>query len=423
MSASGSGTKRAELVRLLDGERDRLIEFLQGFTRIDTSNPPGDTRAGADYIKRFLDGAGLPYQVIAPHEDKPNLLGSFQGAAPGKHLILNGHIDVFPIGDRARWSRDPLSGEIVDGAVWGRGTVDMKCGTTASIFTYAFLHRFRDALRGRLTLTVVSDEETGGRWGTGYLLEHHADAVMGDCVLNGEPSSPYTVRFGEKAMLWIIFRVRTPGAHGAYAHLSASATKIAARLVTDLESLEGLTPRVPEKVARVMGEPAVRAAIERGLGKGATDVVPRLTVNIGVLQGGVKVNMLPGEAVIEADLRLPVGLEQSEVLAAVEKIVARYPEVTMELGKSQNFNASWSDPEHEMVGIVQRNAEAALGFRPPAIITLGGTDCRFWRARGVPAYVYGCSPDRMGAPDERVPIDEFLHVVRTHALSAFDYLT
>jgi succinyl-diaminopimelate desuccinylase len=95
----------------------------------------------------------------------------------------------------------------------------------------------------------------------------------------------------------------------------------------------------------------------------------------------------------------------------------------MELGKTHNFNASWSDPEHEMVGLLQRNAEAALGFRPPAIITLGGTDCRFWRARGVPAYVYGCSPDRMGAPDERVPIDEFLHVVRTHALSAFDYLS
>lgn len=418
---------RAALVRSIDAARDELIGFLQGFARIDTSNPPGDTRAGAAYITRFLDRAGLPYRVIAPQPDKPNLLGSFDGAAPGRHLVLNGHIDVFPAGDPTRWSRDPWSGEIVDdvpgGAVWGRGTVDMKCGTTASVFTYAFLHRLRDRLRGRLTLTVVSDEETGGRWGTGHLIEHHADEVLGDCVLNGEPSSPYTVRFGEKAMLWLIFRVRTPGAHGAYAHLSKSATKIAAHLVADLEALEQMAPRVPDKVARIMGDPSVRAAIERGLGAGATDVVGRLTVNIGVLQGGVKVNMLPGEAVIEADLRLPVGLDQDEVLAAVETIVARYPEITMERGQGRVFNATWSDPEHAMVGIVQRNAEAALGFRPPAIITLGGTDCRFWRARGVPAYVYGCSPDRMGAPDERVPIDEFLHVVRTHALSAFDYLT
>jgi len=341
--------------------------------------------------------------------------------------VLNGHIDVFPAGDRARWSRDPWSGEIVDdvpgGAIWGRGTVDMKCGTTASIFAFAFLHRFRAQLRGRLTLTVVSDEETGGRWGTGHLLEHHADEVLGDCVLNGEPSSPYTVRFGEKAMLWLRFRIRTPGAHGAYPHRSKSATRIAAHLVADLEALEAMAPRIPDQVARIMGDPTVRAAIERGLGAGATAIVPRLTVNIGMLQGGVTVNMLPGEARVEADLRLPVGIDRADVLSAVDKILVRYPEATMEPGESQGFNATWSDPEHEMVGILQRNAEAALGFRPPAIITLGGTDCRFWRARGVPAYVYGCSPDRMGAPDERVPIDEFLHVVRMHALSAFDYLS
>jgi len=67
--------------------------------------------------------------------------------------------------------------------------------------------------------------------------------------------------------------------------------------------------------------------------------------------------------------------------------------------------------------------QALLGVRPPAIISLGATDCRFWRAAGTPAYVYGCSPAGMGAPNESVSIDEFLHVVRTHTLSAYDYLS
>ena len=92
-------------------------------------------------------------------------------------------------------------------------------------------------------------------------------------------------------------------------------------------------------------------------------------------------------------------------------------------GASQRVNATWSDPEHEMVRHIQDNVQALLGFRPPAIISLGGTDCRFWRAAGTPAYVYGCSPSGMGAPNESVAIDEFLHVVRTHTLSAFDYLS
>jgi succinyl-diaminopimelate desuccinylase len=133
--------------------------------------------------------------------------------------------------------------------------------------------------------------------------------------------------------------------------------------------------------------------------------------------------MLPAACDIEADARLPVGVDREDVRRAVEAIVARHPGVTWEEGASQRVNATWSDPEHAMVRHIQDNVEASLGFRPPAIISLGGTDCRFWRAVGVPAYVYGPSPSGMGAPNESVVIDEFLHVVRTHALSAYDYLS
>jgi len=413
---------RQALLARIEADRDRLVRFLQDLTRIDTSNPPGDTRAGAAFIADVLAKAGLAHRIIAPREAMPNILATTRFDRPGRHLVLNGHIDVFPIGDRARWARDPLSGDLVDGRVHGRGTVDMKCGTTASIFTYAYLAPMADVLNGRLTLTLSSDEETGGRWGSGYLVERHADDVLGDCVLNGEPSSVETVRFGEKAMLWMKFSVRTPGGHSAYPHLSRSANKIAAALVEDLTSLESMTAAAPEQVRRTLARREVRAGIERGLGTGAADILERVTLNIGVLQGGVKVNMLPAECLIEADARLPVGIDREDVRRSVDAIVSRYPEVSWQEGPNHAANATWSDPEHEMVRLIQNNVEALRGFRPPPIISLGGTDCRFWRAAGVPAYVYGCSPAGMGAPDESVAVDEFLHVVRTHALSAFDYL-
>ena len=416
-----SGARQALLQRI-DADRERLVKFLQDFTRIDTSNPPGDTRAGAAFICAFLDAARLPYRRITPQEAMPNIVATTRYDRPGRHLVLNGHIDVFPIGNRAEWTRDPLSGDVVDGRLHGRGTVDMKCGTTASIFTYAYLSQLAAELKGRLTLTLVSDEETGGRWGSGYLIQHHKDEVLGDCVLNGEPSSPYTVRFGEKAIYWVKFTVRTPGGHSAYPHVSASANKIAAALIRDLESLESIAPATPDKVARALSSPEVIAGIERGLGKGASEIVQKVTVNIGVMHGGVKVNMLPSTCEIEVDVRLPVGMDRAEVRRAVERIGARYPEVMWEDGPSQGVEATWSDPEHEMIGHIQKNVQALLGFRPPAIISLGGTDCRFWRAAGTPAYVYGCSPNGMGAPDESVSVDEFLHVVKTHTLSAFDYL-
>ena len=414
---------RRALLQRIDADRDRLVGFLQAFTRVDTANPPGDTRAGAAFIAEFLDRAGLAHRRIAPQETMPNLVASTRFPRPGRHLVLNGHIDVFPAGDRARWTHDPLSGAIVDGRVHGLGTVDMKCGTTASIFTYAYLSGLAGELGGALTLTLVSDEETGGRWGSGYLVEHHADEVLGDCVLNGEPSSPHTIRFGEKAMFWLKLSVRTPGGHSAYPHVSKSANRIAAALVRDLEALEALVPATPDKVARALAGPDVRAGAERGLGAGAAEFLQKVTLNIGVMRGGVKVNMLPAACEIEADLRLPVGVDRDEVRGAVERIVARYPEASWEEGASQRVNATWSDPEHPMVGHLQENVLALRGFRPPAIISLGGTDCRFWRAAGTPAYVYGPSPAGMGAPNESVDIEEFLHVVRTHTLSAFDYLS
>ena len=411
---------RDALSRRIHVERERLVRFFQDFVRIDTSNPPGDTRAGAAFIRRFLEADGIAHRVVAPQETMPNIVASFEGAAPGPHLILNGHIDVFPIGDAERWSRDPLSGDIVEDCVFGRGSVDMKCGTTASLFAFAYLHAIRDRLKGRVTLTIVSDEETGGRWGSGYLVENHPE-VLGDCVLNGEPSSRYTVRFGEKGIFWLRFRVKTPGAHAAYPHLSASATRIAARFVLELEKLEELRPETPPAIARMFARADVREAMERGLGRGAVETAGRLCVNIGVLQGGVKVNMLPGDCLIEADFRLPVGLSRARVLEEIRAIVRRFPEVAFD-EPPETIDATASDPDHPMLRIIQDNAESFAGVRPVPVVTLGGTDCRFWRAKGVPAFVYGCLPDRMGAPDEQVPVAEFLDVVRVHTLSAYDYL-
>ena len=70
-----------------------------------------------------------------------------------------------------------------------------------------------------------------------------------------------------------------------------------------------------------------------------------------------------------------------------------------------------------------RNAEAVSGVRPTAVPSLGATDCKFWRYRKVPAYIYGPAPTRMAAADECVSVDEFMTVIKTHALSAWDYLT
>lgn len=408
--------KRA-LLDEVEKDRELLVDFLSRFVRAASPNPPGDTRDAVAHIRAFLDSRDLPYRIIDPKPEFPNVVCSFEGAAPGRHLVLNGHIDCFPVSENEQWTHGPWSGTLADGKIWGRGSADMKCGTTSSIMTFAYLHRLRHRLKGRLTLTAVSDEETFGPWGARYLMEKHPE-VHGDCCLNGEPSSPLSIRFGEKGPLWLEFTVRTRGAHGAYTHLSDSATKIAARLIHDLESLEQMSSPAPGNVGAALE--LSRQTIDDAQGEGAADIVQQVTVNIGTVRGGAKVNMVPSECVIEADIRFPVGLEKQAVMDQVDAILEAYPQVSV---REMIFNPpNWCDPEHEMVGIIQRNVKQLRGFEPQPVVSLGGTDTRLWRYNDVPAFIYGPFPHGMGSGDEHVEVEEFLHVLRTHLLSAYDYL-
>jgi succinyl-diaminopimelate desuccinylase len=149
----------------------------------------------------------------------------------------------------------------------------------------------------------------------------------------------------------------------------------------------------------------------------------RVSVNIGTIQGGVKINMLPAECVLEVDFRLPVGISRAAVIDQVKSILARYPMVRFEELLPGGPEANVSDPTHEMVGHLVRNAARTLDRPPQPIVSLGGTDTRFWRMKGVPAFVYGCSPAGMGGIDESVSIAEYHHVLGVHALAAWDYLT
>lgn len=408
-----------ELLNWIERDRTELIEFLRNFVRQKGPNPPGDTRSTADFITRYLDQQGLTYRVIAPHPEMPNIVASFEGGSPGRHLVLNGHIDVFPVADDGLgWTKDPWGGELIDGKIYGRGVADMKCGTTASIFTLIYLSRIKDRLKGRLTLTAVSDEETFGPYGARYLMEHHPE-VHGDALLNGEPSSPFSVRFGEKGPLWIAFTVLTRGAHGAYTHASKSATKIAMALAAALEKLTEIKPELPDNVKKAID--AGRATMDRVMGAGAGAIVDTVTLNIGTIRGGVKVNMVPSSATFEADIRLPVGVSREQVVEAIEKIMKAFPEASM---KEMNCNLpSWVDPHCEIIETVQNTVEQLRGFRPTPIISLGGTDARLWRYRNIPACVYGPFPYGMGSCDEHVDVEEFLHIVRAHVVSAFHYLT
>src|SRR6476660_4771116 len=121
---------KAQLLRWIDEGREDIVGFLCDFVRAKSPNPPGDTTLAAAHVTRFLEANGLPFRLIAPQPTMPNVVGSFDTGKAGHHLVLNGHMDVFPADAQAEgWTHDPWGGAIANGRIYGRGGADMKAGT------------------------------------------------------------------------------------------------------------------------------------------------------------------------------------------------------------------------------------------------------------------------------------------------------
>jgi acetylornithine deacetylase/succinyl-diaminopimelate desuccinylase-like protein len=143
-----------------------------------------------------------------------------------------------------------------------------------------------------------------------------------------------------------------------------------------------------------MRNPETLAAVDRAMGPGTSTVIGRPTVNVGTINGGLKVNMIPEECNFEVDIRLPIGLVADQVMAVINSLIPNYPDATIELRKQEAASnpSSFSSIDHAMIGHLMKNVEL-LGDSSPAIIpSMGATDCKHYRYAGVPAYVYGCSP-------------------------------
>ena len=404
------------LLERIDADRDALVALLQALVRAPSPNPPGDTGQAAQVLTDFLTSRGLPPEVIEPLEGAPNLVVSFQGKGDGPHLVLNGHLDTYPCDDADRWTHNPFGGALANGAVYGRGASDMKAGTVAIAAVFTYLHELRDDLAGRLTLTAVSDEETGGKWGSEYLLDHHD--VRSDCLLNSEPGGPRTVRFGEKGSLKLRFKVRTLGCHGAYTHKSKSANKIAASVVRALPAIAELPVEPGDNLGPMLA--GSEAEFDRLHAAGASEVLRKYTVNVGLVRGGVKMNMLPANCDCDVDIRIPIGGSVAAALKAAEEIAAQHDEVSVEV--LSRDDPSWTDPDHPMISAVQTAAAKVLGQPIHTVTSLGATDARFWRAAGVPAVTYGTTATNVAMADEHTDIDEWIATIKVHALAAYNYL-
>ncbi len=404
------------LLARLDAERAAITDLCAQLVRIPSENPPGDTRDLAAFIQGWLAARGHRPRVVAVGDDLPNLICTARGAAKGPALVLNGHLDTYPAGDRAGWSVDPFGGVIRDGKLYGRGAGDMKAGVTAALVTFATLAEEAGEWAGRLTLTLVSDEENGGALGAGHILAVEPDA-KGDACLIGDAGAGDVICFAEKGAVWVEATAAGRGAHSAHVHRGQNAIHALIEALREVIALEGLDLGIPDTV-RAQLESA-RARTEAAFGAGATDVLGRVTVTVGRIEGGRKLNLVADAARAEIDIRVPAGGTTERIVRSLDRIASRHAVTLRVLRTTEPYV---SPPEAPIFRALGRATLRVRGRAASLTGRIGASDARYFRPAGIPTAVYGPGVANMGGPDEHVDLEEFWDVVRVHVLAALDFL-
>ncbi|MFL5732781.1 MAG: M20/M25/M40 family metallo-hydrolase [Chloroflexia bacterium] len=162
---------------------DECIHHLQALIQLDTSNPPGNEIIAAHYIAAQLEEEGIACEIVESAPGRANLRAVLKGDGSERPLLLMSHTDVVPV-EPKYWSREPFSGEIADGYIWGRGAVDMKQWGAWHLTLFLDLARTQAPLKRDVVLLATADEEDGSYQGMRWLAEHKPEWLDGEYGLS-----------------------------------------------------------------------------------------------------------------------------------------------------------------------------------------------------------------------------------------------
>lgn len=412
------------------GELSEAAHWLQEYLKIDTSNPPGNEQRAAGWLAAILQQEGIPSRQVATPQGRTSLWARL--AAPGsggRAVLLLHHMDVVPPGPG--WTVPPFAGLLKDGLLWGRGAVDDKSLGIAYLAAFVDLKRRHPPLARDVVFLAVADEENGGFQGTGWLLAHHpelfqgVEAVLGEggrTQISGTKLLWWGVEVAQKRPLWL--EVTTSGRGGHASGLnpeSANHTLIQglARLLARpmrwrvsapaRDYVHAIAPlhaqpwrRVLSGIDQVVTESGPKEFLMPGMANLFLD-----TVQVTVLSGGERINVIPAVATARLDIRLLPDTDGGALLADVRRTLG--PDCAVKVLVTAP-PAAPSPASGRLYAALQK----VLGREAPVVPTFvpGFTDARFFRERRVAAY--GLSPFALSGDDtrgihntdERIPVAE-----------------
>lgn len=398
---------------------DLLRELIQNAAVNDGTPDSGHEHRQVATLQRFFEGSGLEGVTVEPHPGRTSLIVRIPGTDPdAPSLALVGHTDVVPV-EPAGWQRDPFAAEVVDDVLWGRGAIDMLNLTAAyAVVTRALAagasERSAFRPRGDLIFAAVADEEHGSRFGVDWLVTHRPDLIDADYVLTesgGATAGPLPsigVMVGEKGAAPRTLRITGSPGHGSAPWSARSAATIAAEAVVRLSRHRTPTVITPQwrDYARALDlDDDVRDAVTdprrffdgiSGVGglDGFAHASTHTTIAPTVVRAGEKGNVIPGEATVQLDIRILPGVTPEDVDGYLRDALGDLIEHIDVVGDW--FGESTVSPtDSPLFGALEaavRRAYPRAELLP--MLGIGGTDGRFFRRRGIPAYGFGVLSER-----------------------------
>lgn len=390
--------------RLSREERDRLTDFLRDLIRI----PSPSTQEGrlAERVRAEMERLGLR----DVRTDRIGNVIAWAGADSGPILMLNGHMDTVRVSNAEAWNFDPFGAVLKQGRVYGLGACDMKGGLAAMVYGAYLLHKAALALKGRVLVACVVQEEPSEGLASRVLIEE--EAIRPDWVLIAEPSDLQIAR-GQRGRIELEITTHGRAAHASQPELGENAIYTAARLVFGLELM-----------ADHLGD-------DPFLGRGTLAVTH-------IQSQAMSRNAVPDRCDLVVDRRLTLGETDATALAEIQRLIARegvHAQVrvteytaTSYTGypcRARAFYLPWVIEEnHPLVLALVRAAHAQLRRRPRIGHWNFSTEGAYTAGvAGIPTVGFGPGkPDQAHTANESVALDDVCAAAEVYARLAVELM-
>jgi len=363
-------------------DRDEIVQIVCDLVRQNTVNPPGNEHLCKEIVSQCIQSLGMEVSYYEKEPGRTNVVGRIGSGA--KSIGFVSHMDVVPPGELDQWNTPPFEPTMIDGRIYGRGTLDDK-GSFACAYSAckAFLAEHPN-FDGTIYLIAAADEEVGSELGIIYLVEECG--LKFDVAIIPDGGRMDLSIYGEKGILWLELESRGIQAHGSTPELGRNAIVPLAEAIAEIKTLD--------------------------LGASYDHAFDGWTMNIGTIQGGSSTNTVPSVARATIDFRLPAGISKQHVLAGIdEKVTAarrRSPDAEILVKVLHETEPHLSDKNSI---IIRSFDQAARRLNLPMNYeTFGGnTVAKNLYFAGITSVVHYPGDDKLAhVPNEFVIIDELV---------------